>query len=60
MTFTELESSALSCSHSPWGQLITELQIRRGIGDDSKIISLISEGKHMLQPLIRTVSARQF
>ena len=43
MTFTELESSALSFSHSPWGPLITELQIRRGIGDDSKMIFLIPQ-----------------
>ena len=39
---------------------ITELQIREGIEDNSKIIFLISQRKHILRPLIRTVLVRQF
>ena len=37
-----------------------KLQIRRGIEDKSKINFLISQWKHMLWPLIRTVSSRRF
>ena len=37
----------------------SELQIRGGIQDNSKIIFLISQQKHMLWPLIRIVSMRQ-
>ena len=33
---------------------------KRGIEDNSKITFLISQQKHMLWPLIRTVFARQF
>ena len=39
---------------------LSELQIREGIESNSKIIFLISQRKHMLWPLIRTVSARRF
>ena len=39
---------------------ITELQIREGIEDNSKIIFLISQRKHILRPFIRTVLARRF
>ena len=37
-----------------------ELQIRRSNKDNSEIIFLISQRKHTLWPLIRTVSPRQF
>ena len=37
-----------------------ELQIGGCIEDNSKVIFLISQQKHMLCLLIRTVSARQF
>ena len=39
--------------------LNTELQIRGGSQDNLKMIFLISQWKHMLWPLIRTVSARR-
>ena len=39
---------------------LTELLIREGIEDSLKIIVLISQRKHMLLPLIRTVSMRRF
>ena len=39
---------------------ISELQIRGGIEDKSKIIFLIPQQKHSLWPLIRAVSARRF
>ena len=39
---------------------VSELQIRGGIEDNSKIIFLISQQKPMLWPLIRTVSMRRF
>ena len=38
----------------------TELQIRERVEDNSKINFLISQQKHMLRPLIRTVLRRQF
>ena len=47
-----------NCMHGVSGD--AELQIRGGIKDNSKIIFLISQRKHMLLPLIRTVSSRRF
>ena len=38
---------------------LTELQLIGGIEDNSKIIFLISQWKHMLWPLFRTVSTRR-
>ena len=40
--------------------IFTELQIRGGIEDNSKIFFLISQRKHILWSLIRIVSTRRF
>lgn len=40
--------------------IMTELQMRGGFDDNSKIIFFISLQKHMLWSIIRTVSARWF
>ena len=50
----------LAHSYMQADQGMSELQIRGGIEDNLKIIFLISQRKHMLLPLIRTVSARRF
>ena len=55
----QLFSSCLNYIYAIFEDL-SELQIREGIEDNSKMTVLISHQKHMLWPLIWTVIARRF
>ena len=48
------------CQTVIWIGYNSELQIEGGIDDNAKIIFRNFQQKHMLWPLIRTVSGRQF